>query len=164
MSVDADGLLYGTLARNDQILAFRIDTESNDFSVVYKNVPDSVWSDLEQEQQGAEENIESNKQTLEQMRPYVNEGPDRAQAATKKAMETYAKYIEEGEARLKEIDAQLARGSVEPIGPMIDGGDGFFYGAAEDRLFKLKKDTLEYTRIHTFEGAPLDGRGRGRRP
>jgi hypothetical protein len=42
------------------------------------------------------------------------------------------------------------------IGRFTDGGDGFYYGAAGQTLFKIKKDGTGYSVLRKFDGAPTD--------
>jgi uncharacterized repeat protein (TIGR03803 family) len=52
--------------------------------------------------------------------------------------------------------ARSTGGDKNPIGRFTDGGDGYYYGAAGQTLFKLKKDGTDYSVLRKFEGAPTD--------
>lgn len=52
--------------------------------------------------------------------------------------------------------ARSTGGDQHPIGRFTDGGDGYYYGAAGQTLFKLKKDGTDYSVLRKFDGAPTD--------
>jgi hypothetical protein len=145
ISVEADGSIYGMVA--DPVRLFRVPATGGEYAVVYESVTDRDRGYLESERDRIVSDITGLKKTLENFKEF----PD---AQTAKAVKSYEESLREQQVRLAEVMAKL---NMNTIGPMVDGGDGCFYGVAGDRLFRLTKDTLEYTLLHRFEGPPLDG-------
>lgn len=172
VTIAADGAVYGT--SNLSVMAgspgtlWRFEPGKGELAVIYQPADPTASAGrkraLEVQREAAARNVDMQKQQLEQIKQQQLPDSVRAQYIAQ-----YTAAVEQAEAELQRIEAELAGmdGGGGPIGPMIDGGDGYFYGVARNTdtttlparhgIFRLTNKGTDYAVIHEFDGAPLDG-------
>ncbi len=162
--IDAQGALFGVTdaslsgsANGGKLFRLSADGE---FSILYDV---QRLAQLRQERDDAAQQVERCRERVESYE----------QAGQQSQIEHWKKLLASAEEELaqREVAFEQAGGDdCFALGPMIDGGDGYFYGVTNGiayrdsthrleshGLFKIKRDGSGYTVLHQFEGPPLDG-------
>lgn len=116
------------------------------------------------------------RQSVESLRRQLEQARGAGDQTSRLVIPSLENQLAHQEPRLQAVEEEVERrgwDNAGGLGPLVDGGDGFLYGAhgaamemdparrtrtrESGTVFRIKKGGSDYATLHRFEGPPLDG-------